>query len=119
WNGTTWSGPTAVDPVTSTSPIVEDGPMSFEISCTTSRFCMLIDEQDAYVYSGGTWSKSANDWNGDNAYLVSCASASFCMVYGTDGDQWPYINGQWEPDANQDSTQAYQAASCVPGTTTC
>jgi hypothetical protein len=53
---------------------------------------------DAYVSTGGSWSTAgqlpgaaaAKASHGGGGGQVSCASASFCVLLGANGDAWIY-----------------------------
>jgi hypothetical protein len=113
WNGRAWSGPTAVDPISSIDNI------GFDIACTADHFCMLVNKTDAFVYRDGAWSRSTTDWGGNFYGLVACASSKLCIVAGGPGNEDAYVNGRWAGQSNVDASAGAGAIACASGTTTC
>ncbi|MHB8439607.1 MAG: hypothetical protein ACYDD4_10635 [Acidimicrobiales bacterium] len=100
WNGTSWNTPQPMGTVrTSPTPSFVNW-----MSCATTSFCVaVLSDSEAVVWNGTTWSSpqltdqgldgavgpAATSSNGHPAIgmqSVSCASATFCVAVGTDGD---------------------------------
>jgi hypothetical protein len=78
FNGSTWSQPRYVD----AHHLVTD------LSCTSTRFCMAVDEDGGVVvrHSNGRWStRRVIDKSPDGLAVVSCASSAFCVAGDHEG----------------------------------
>jgi hypothetical protein len=91
YDGSSWSGPSALD-----------GPaqLGSAVSCASASFCVainydveegstLFDTEDAYYYDGSSWSSPSVIEPSDDAFsnidlpsTVSCPSADFCAAVG-------------------------------------
>ena len=114
WNGTAWSAPRHVLPLT-------DGlvtGMTTAVSCPAASVCVAAGQTGATaVETDGTWSAGAN--SGVGASAISCASASLCVAIG--GDQAAvYSAGTWSsPVFLAESSDSLESVSCAPGTSFC
>ncbi len=98
WNGTTWSAPNPIDFSNNT------GWQLAAVSCTSSSFCMAVDNNgQALTYNGSTWSSPqliVSDQSPLDA--VSCSSTTLCAVGVNAANSDPmlgavvtYTNGTW------------------------
>jgi len=72
----TWSG---------TDDIVGAHDMH-SVSCTSSTFCVAVDDQgNAYQYDGGGWSSAQSIDGSHSLNSVSCSSSSFCVAVDNNG----------------------------------
>jgi hypothetical protein len=85
WNGSTWSGPTSIDP----------GYTLNSVSCTSPTFCVAVDNGGwADIYDGSSWT-GVNIDGSTQLFSVSCATASFCVAGDTNGNTLTYNGSSW------------------------
>jgi hypothetical protein len=80
YNGTSWTAPAVVDPVTA---FQSDGVI-YAVSCPTSTFCAAATAGGSTpIYDGSSWSIGLPGHGvGAGLYSVSCPSDSFCIAVG-------------------------------------
>ncbi len=107
YNGTSWSGPDAVD----------TGHDLVSVSCPTTSFCMAVDSSgQAAEHSDGLWGLQPI---GPPAAAVSCPSAGTCLAIARSGAASSYAKGLWAkvpaaaPGASVTSLSCAAATSCV------
>jgi hypothetical protein len=114
-----WSAPNLIEPQ---SP----GNAGFPgFSCSTSAFCMAIDNNgNTLTYSNDKWS-APNLFSAQNAgYVyngVSCPTSAFCMAVNNYGDSLTYSNGKWLTQDSIDRRSPYNALNAIscPKSTFC
>lgn len=83
---TSWGPATLVDPSHGTPS---------NISCTSSTFCVAVDEHGAAsIYNGTSWSPPQTIDDGVTLPGVSCATPTFCVAVGS-GDVITYNGTTW------------------------
>src|SRR5665213_775802 len=62
------------------------------VSCPTADFCMAVGGDDAYIYTGGTWSSGERIDDNTHAPLfsVSCPTENFCVAVDDVGYEFTY-----------------------------
>jgi hypothetical protein len=117
WNGAKWSSPT---PVTTGSS--GTAPDLVSISCPTSTFCMALDSGgNAYSitslpFHGILTQASALGRTAVNP-LVSCSSATACLLTDKSGDAVGWNGKKWTTIGVVDAAGGVTALSCAPGGT--
>ncbi len=92
----TWTGPVNVYGQNYT-----EAPAFLGMSCTSSTFCVGLDEAGyATYYDGSTWTgpvdaDPAINGNGAGSTSVSCPTTSFCVGVDGIGDAVTYAGGKW------------------------
>jgi hypothetical protein len=86
------------------------------VSCVSSSFCGASSEDGSlYIFSGGTWHRTAGRLAGDKQPTVSCASTSMCVAVDRDGNETEWRGVTWsQPQVLTD--EAITGLSCAPGT---
>jgi hypothetical protein len=78
WSGTSLVG-AGGNPATLTS-----------VSCPAAGFCVATGLEDAYTYSGGTWSTGQTVENDLTLKSISCPTRSFCVAADSAGNVYRY-----------------------------
>jgi hypothetical protein len=80
----------------STPVTIAEGLHPTSVSCPSSSFCAVVDEDGrAAIYDSGSWSAPI-DIDGTEALTsVSCASSLFCAAVDKRGHAATYANGSW------------------------
>jgi len=79
FNGTSWSAPLTLE-----SSVRPDAPQLYTLSCSSTTFCVAIDEYGAmFTYNGKSWTRSAAQAM-VYATGLSCASPTFCAAITAD-----------------------------------
>jgi hypothetical protein len=76
WNGTRWTSPRA---------IANDTGGTSDVACTSSSFCMEIDDSGfAYVFDGSTWTSVSGRMTGAGGeyslWHLSCPTVTYCLA---------------------------------------
>ncbi len=99
-----WSGPTSHSPVTQFD----------SISCTSSSFCVAVDNLGNYVtYNGSTWSSPSPTGDSSGINPVSCVSATFCAAGDQAGHTLVYNGTTWSLSSPIASTVQIYAMGCA------
>lgn len=86
WDGTSWSGPTAVD--TDGSPFVA--------ACATSSFCYGGDEDGSfYTWQGGSWSGELVDPQTAGLVSIGCVNTALCWIADAEGNAYLWNGTSW------------------------
>ena len=110
WNGAKWTFPHLLNERATND--------SFEISCTSSTFCLALGQlsKDDFSWNGHVWKRRSPVpfKNSDNLNFVqvSCIATTFCVAV-EDGGQASFWNGrQWSPVQTVDPNDSFIALSC-------
>ncbi len=109
FNGTSWSSTQQID----SSPLVG-------VSCTSSTFCLAIDDVGGLVRWSGHWGSRIVGTT-STAYFysdVSCASSNFCVIVTTAGVAILY-NGSSFSKYTMDAVSIAASGVSCPSTTYC
>jgi hypothetical protein len=92
------------------------GGGSNAVSCPVKKFCVTVDNGQAFTYNGKKWSAPLN--TSEDLLSVSCASSTFCVAVDAGGQAITYNGSTWSTPAVIDSGNQLNAVSC-PSTTFC
>ena len=93
------------------------------VSCTSSSFCIAVDESGgAFEFNGTNWT-AGTSWTNpiDSTHIIngiSCYSTTFCIAVDSGGNSLNYTGGStWTSTAiNPPSTPDLTAVSCISTT---
>ncbi len=103
YNGTSWSSPTLIDPVSVLS----------SVSCPFVAFCMAVDQGgNALSYNGTFWSSPTFIDSFPVLSSVSCPSPAFCMAVDANGNALSYNGGVWSAPTSIDPGRSLSSISC-------
>jgi hypothetical protein len=95
YNGSTWSGATALDPgfiVTANA-----------VSCPTTTFCVATDAGGhEYTFNGTSWTAAQTIDSAGVPQAVSCTSTHFCAVADLSGNVATFNGTTWSGTTNVD-----------------
>jgi len=89
WNGTSWSGPEDVDGSNAQQWVANpnNGEFGFFVSCSSSTFCMGVDDSGHILAWNGKYWSGPSDVDGTNSIdSISCPASSFCMAVDESGN---------------------------------
>ncbi|MHB8263480.1 MAG: IPT/TIG domain-containing protein [Acidimicrobiales bacterium] len=121
WNGTSWSPSSSCTASCSpwTNPVDQNGLDLRSVSCTSSTFCMAVDDagstfDNIYEWNGSAWTTVSDLTPSSTVYLdsVSCTSSTFCMVVGNDGNAFEWNGSTWSSQAIEFSSIGLSSVSC-------
>ncbi len=129
FDGSAWSGayfgsnlpPNHFDP-----NINGNGGSMTGVSCTSSTFCVAVDNAGyGLIYNGTTWSAPVlldaagpGLRGGSFAMKVSCPAQGFCVVVDTAGNAYIYRSGAWGAGQDIDSSTSHNVVNSVSCATT-
>jgi len=112
----TWNGKSVANGALDTWLGFGPQPGQGEVSCTTSTFCVAVDQMgNAFTYDGSSWSKPTAlvpGWTADMVG-VSCPLTTFCVAIDAAGNQYTFNGTTWTAAASIDTAGAPQAISCT------
>jgi hypothetical protein len=101
---TDWSAPESVDSNTLDS-----------VSCASSSFCAMVDDEgDEVTYNGSTFSSPLTIDSGEEGEYeqsVSCSSTTFCAAVNYEGEETTFDGSSWSEPTTIDDTSLL-AVSC-------
>ena len=87
------------------------------ISCVSSSFCIVADNDGRVFTYTGSWSAAVDIDGTDALKSVSCVSSTFCMAVDANGDAFAYNGTNWTTltiwSNPMDSTNSINGVSCV------
>ena len=109
FNGSTWSSaPSINDPAQSTQP----GMAS--VSCSSSAFCIAVDNgSNAFTFNGTSWSPATAIDPGNELSTVSCPSTTFCAAVDYGPNVVTFNGASWSKPSAIDPGTYLQAVSCA------
>ncbi|MGO9150725.1 MAG: Ig-like domain-containing protein [Acidimicrobiales bacterium] len=94
--GFNYSGTVLLDNDGTWNTLSVDGSNTIsDLSCTSSSFCMAVDNGgNALDYDGTAWTPQLVDTTG-TLNAISCGSADFCVAVDSSGGALVYSSGSW------------------------
>jgi hypothetical protein len=106
WNGAMWSFPHPLNQRTIDA--------SFNISCTSSTFCLAVGQfsPDVFSWNGLRWShRPRSPFNNDSVEL-SCITTTFCVAVEDEGKAMLWNGKAWSVPQTVDPNNYFNAISC-------
>jgi len=90
-----------------------------DVSCSSSLFCMLVDESGAAVeYLHGTWKSARPVYVGGQLTAVDCPRSNFCLAVGSSGRTVTWNGSSWAAPVAHAGFGTFADVSCA-STTSC
>ena len=89
---------------------------SFDVACTSSKFCIVIgDNHQVFTWNGSRWTPKANANLKGSYGLVGCTSPHLCVSVDAAGYAESWNGTSWTPSQFVDpGGNGFDAISCRP-----
>ncbi|HEY2639972.1 MAG TPA: hypothetical protein VGI66_08830 [Streptosporangiaceae bacterium] len=95
YNGSAWSGPTALVPGWTAAMT--------GVSCPTTTFCVAIDAGGhEYTFNGKTWTAPVTIDSAGTPQAISCTNSHFCLMADLSGNVATFNGATWSAASNVD-----------------
>jgi hypothetical protein len=114
----TYDGGTGMWTLAQPTPYPTTSKTLDSVSCTSSSFCVAVDQNGFYTkWDGSSWSAATQFASAGSPESVSCLSSSLCVAAGGDGNAETYNGTAWSNSVQVAPGVTLGNPSCVQPST--